>query len=372
MAKNLVVCCDGTWNDPDELRDHVAKPTNVAKLALTLVSDVDKSAGERSQLMHYEPGVGTTADERLIGGAFGYGLSRNIRDGYRFLAQNYAPGDRIFLFGFSRGAYTARSLAGLIHNCGVLRADCIDQVDAAFAFYRDRTNQTHPRTIASHIFRDMYAHADAKVFFIGVWDTVGALGIPESLPGWEQLSKIFTGWEQLWGFHDTRLSPEVKFAYHALAIDEERSPYKPTLWATDPGAVADQTLEQVWFAGVHSEIGGGTSDSSLSDIPFLWMVEKARAQGLVFKDGQPGDGSPAIGVPPPSPNYAAAIVQSRRGPWQVLHPYHRLHDPNVVSAPAQWVASSAARRFSEGTGGYSPQGFREFLAAHGTQPVTET
>jgi uncharacterized protein (DUF2235 family) len=146
MAKNLVVCCDGTWNDPDELRDHVAKPTNVAKLALALVSDVDKSAGERSQLMHYEPGVGTTADERLIGGAFGYGLSRNIRDGYRFLAQNYAPGDRIFLFGFSRGAYTARSLAGLIHNCGVLRADCIDQVDAAFAFYRDRTNQTHPRT----------------------------------------------------------------------------------------------------------------------------------------------------------------------------------------------------------------------------------
>jgi uncharacterized protein (DUF2235 family) len=375
MGKNLVVCCDGTWNDPDELRDHIAEPTNVAKLALALVSDVEKQEGEQAQLMHYEPGVGTSPDERLIGGAFGYGLSHNIRNGYRFLAQNYTPGDRVFLFGFSRGAYTARSLAGLIHNCGILRAECVDQADAAFAFYRDRTNQTHPKTIASHIFRDMYSYADSKVFFIGVWDTVGALGIPEQIPGWEELSKVFTGWEKLWGFHDTELSPEVEFAYHALAIDEERPPYEPTLW-TQADTADGQTLEQVWFSGVHSEIGGGTSDSALSDIPFLWMVDKARTPGpgtpgVLFKSGQPTAGSPALGVKPPAPNYAAAIVQSRRGPWQLLHPYHRLHEASVRSAPHQWISSSAARRFADQVGGYSPPGLKDYLAGGQVMPAQE-
>ena len=210
------------------------------------------------------------------------------------------------------------------------------------------------------------------MFFIGVWDTVGALGIPEEIPGWEELSKIFTGWEQLWGFHDTQLSPEVKFAYQALAIDEERPPYKPTLWTRANTADKDQQLEQVWFTGVHSEIGGGTSDSSLSDIPFLWLVDKARAQGLQFKADQPANGSPGIGVPPPAPNYAAAIVQSRRGPWQLLHPYHRLREQSVREAPNQWIASSAERRFREGIGGYSPQGLKDYLASVGTEPVPET
>jgi uncharacterized protein (DUF2235 family) len=368
MAKKLVVCCDGTWNDPDELRDHIAKPTNVAKLALALVSDVDGADTEPSQLVHYEPGVGTSRDERLIGGAFGYGLSRNIISGYRFLAQRYEPGDQVYLFGFSRGAYTARSLAGLIHNCGILRQDCIDQVDTAFAFYRDRTNQTHPKTIASHIFRDNYSHPDSKVFFIGVWDTVGALGIPEEIPGWEELSKVFTGWEQMWGFHDTQLSREVSFAYHALGIDEERPPYKPTLW-TQADQADGQTLEQVWFAGVHSEVGGGTSDSSLSDIPFLWMVEKARAQDLEFKPGQPDNGFPDLGLPPPAPNYAAPILQSRRGAWQMLHPYHRLTEPFVKAAPRQWISTSADRRVHEGIKDYSPPGLKECLAAFGTAPV---
>ena len=195
MGKNLVVCCDGTWNDPDELRGDVAEPTNVAKLALALAQNVDPSADGQAQHVHYVPGVG---------------ISENIRDGYRFLIENYSPGDLVFLFGFSRGAYTARSLGGLIHNCGILRQDCIDQLDTAYAFYRDRTNKTHPRTIAAQIFRRDYSHEDSKVYFIGVWDTVGALGIPQGLPGWEQLSKDLPQWQQLWGFHDTQLSPDVR------------------------------------------------------------------------------------------------------------------------------------------------------------------
>jgi uncharacterized protein (DUF2235 family) len=376
-VRNLVICCDGTWNDPDELRDHIARPTNVAKLALIVASEVDRTpadAGDAEwpqQLMHYEVGVGTSPDERLIGGGFGYGLSRNICNGYRFLAENYEPGDRIFLFGFSRGAYTARSLAGLIHNCGILRKECVDQVDAAFAFYRDRTNQTHPRTIASHIFREMYSYAGSSVFFIGVWDTVGALGIPEQVPGWKELSKVFTGWEQMWGFHDTQLSHDVKFAYQALAIDEERPPYAPTLWTGDQQGEGEQKLEQVWFAGVHSEVGGGTNDPSLADIPFLWMLEKAQAAGLRLRPGQPDAGFAALDVAAPAPDYAAPIVQSRRGAWQLLHPYHRLADRAVRAAPQQRVASSAARRFRESIDGYSPPGLEEYLSEFEATPVTE-
>lgn len=264
MPKNLVVCCDGTWNIPDETRGSAAAPTNVAKLALAVAQD------QGTQRMFYEPGVGTAPDERMVGGAFGYGLSRNIRSCYAFLAANYDEGDRLFLFGFSRGAYTARSLAGLIRNCGILRTEHADQVDHAFAFYRDRTSHTHPSAIASHIFREMYAYPTAPIHFIGVWDTVGALGIPVDLPGWEEISHHITGWEQLWGFHDTRLSSQVTHARHALSIDEERSAFRPTLWTQAQAALdSAQDLKQVWFAGVHSEVGGGSESTSLSDIALL-------------------------------------------------------------------------------------------------------
>ena len=183
MPKQLVVCCDGTWDVPDQLDGGIAAPTNVAKLALGIATD--EASG---QLLYYEPGVGTTPDERIVGGAFGYGLSNNIRNCYRFLAQSYDPGDRLFLFGFSRGAYTARSLGGLIRNCGILRSEHVDQVDDAFAFYRDRTSHTHPSSLASQIFRRMYSYPDDDIHFIGVWDTVGALGIPTELPLWKEIS----------------------------------------------------------------------------------------------------------------------------------------------------------------------------------------
>jgi hypothetical protein len=374
VTKNLIVCCDGTWNDPDEQRHHESRPTNVAKLALMLVSDFEgdsDGAAQPRQLVHYEKGVGTSARERLIGGGFGYGLSRNIRNGYRFLAEYYEPGDRVYLFGFSRGAYTARSLAGLIHNCGILRKECVGQVDAAFAFYRDRTNRTRPKTIAAQLFRETHSHAESKVYFTGVWDTVGALGIPEQVPGWKELAKAFSGWKEMWGFHDTRLGPDVTFAYQALAIDEQRPPYEPTLWLQNDKPCAEQTLEQVWFAGVHSEVGGGTSDTSLPDIALLWMLDKARKAEVRLKPGQPTDGFHDLELLAPAPNYAAPIYQSRRGLWQLLRPYHRLTKQSVKAAPRQWIAPSAERRFEEKIGGYSPQGFAEYLTEFGTPPATE-
>ncbi len=369
MAKNLVVCCDGTWNDPDELRGDVSEPTNVAKLALALDSNLEVSPGAQAQLVHYVPGVGTAPGDHLLGGAFGVGISQNIRDGYRFLVENYDPDDRVFLFGFSRGAYTARSLGGLIHNCGILRHDCIEHLDAAYAFYRDRTNKTHPRAIAAQIFRRDYSHQESKVYFIGVWDTVGALGIPHGLPGWEHLSKDWPGWEQLWGFHDTRLSPDVRYAYQALAIDEERPPYAPTLWTGDPPPPEKQTLEQVWFAGVHSEVGGGTADPSLSDIALTWLAAQAEAAGARFcptwRQTLP------CGVQPPAPNYAGRLNQSRHGVWELLHPLHRLLSPKLDAAPNQAIASSAQRRATEQIDGYKPRGLNEYLNSHPTAQTEE-
>jgi uncharacterized protein (DUF2235 family) len=360
MPKALVVCCDGTWNEPDQLRNGVAAPTNVAKVALGVVSG--EGTGQR---FYYEPGVGTAPDQHLIGGAFGFGLSRNVRNAYAWLAENYDPDDNIYLFGFSRGAYTARSVAGLVRNCGILQKEHADRVDEAFAFYRDRTNQTHPKAVASQIFRQEYSHADDTIHFIGVWDTVGALGIPDRLPGWEEIAKLFTNWEQVWGFHDTQLSGHVRNAFHALSIDEQREPYKPTLWTGEPDP--RQQLRQVWFTGVHSEVGGGTADHSLSDIGLLWMVERAKECGLEFQPGylEAGGSDGVLDAQRKpgkvTPDYAGKLVDSRKGFWTVLHPYHRLSQPHIGDAPEQGVASSAKRRLEEGIDGYSPPGLEDFI-----------
>jgi uncharacterized protein (DUF2235 family) len=368
-AINIVVCCDGTWNIPDEHRGLTAAPTNVAKLALGV------TAGP-AQALFYEPGVGTAPDERVLGGAFGLGLSRNISNAYRFLADTYEDGDKIFLFGFSRGAYTARSLAGLIHNCGILLRENRDRVEEAFAFYRDRTSRTRPSALASQIFRREYAHATDTIHFIGVWDTVGALGIPDGLPGWEEFGRHMVNWEELWGFHDTELGPHVTHARHALAIDEERPPFKPTLWSAINPAARDQTLEQVWFAGVHSEVGGGTADCSLSDIALVWMVDEAVKKGLLVQPDRLSVGADSGAGAKIAPNYAGPLFDSRTGAWELIHAYHRLehllhdarHNPRP---PGQSMASSAQRRFDDTQLHYSPRAFVDYFRDLPRTPVAE-
>lgn len=367
MPKRVVVCCDGTWNTPDEMRAGAAAPTNVAKLALTVLT------GEGSdQLLFYEPGVGTTPDDRVFGGAFGYGLSANICNAYSFLARAYESGDALYLFGFSRGAYTARSLAGLIRNCGLLRPEHADQVEAAFAFYRDRTSHTHPSSISSQLFRRMYAHDDDEIHFIGVWDTVGALGIPDQLPGWERLAGVFTGWERLWGFHDTQLSSHVRHAFHALSIDEQRAAFVPTLWTQDPAAAQGQTLEQVWFAGVHSEVGGGSRSAALSDIALMWMIGRAQACGLTLDPSRLESPLPSGIGAAVSPDWSGAIVDSRAGLWSAMHAYHRLRELPVGDAPGQAMSSSAIRRADEHAERYAPPGFDGYRSALGVTAVPES
>jgi uncharacterized protein (DUF2235 family) len=260
MSKRIAFCADGTW-------DTSAKHTNVYKLykALTLGAD---------QMPFYDEGVGADGNpiSKVLGGAFGTGLWEKIMRGYSKIAHVYEADDEVFLFGFSRGAYTARSLAGMIAACGLPTKNFTDDlVKTAFSAYREKDNRAQWLDKLKNC--DMY---DAKIKMVGVWDTVGSLGIPSAVGLSDPIA---------YGFLDTSLSPKVLNAYHALAIDEKRAQFPPTLWESQP--VPGQTLEQVWFCGVHSDIGGGEPDDvlgnpSLSAITLSWMMNKASALGLQF------------------------------------------------------------------------------------------
>jgi uncharacterized protein (DUF2235 family) len=204
----------------------------------------------------------------LTGGAFGSGLDNNIEDAYRFLVDNFDEGDEVFVFGFSRGAYTARSLVGLIRKCGLLEKINAERFDDAYALYRDKT---HPEDVVPRRFRMTYSR-EILVRFIGVWDTVGAMGIP--VQGLRRLTR------RRYEFHDLELSKIVLNAYHAVAIDERREIFRPTLWEHTPKP--GQQLEQIWFAGSHSDVGGGSPSSGLSDLALQWLMRKAEGCGLAF------------------------------------------------------------------------------------------
>lgn len=257
MSKRIIFCADGTW-------DGTQNDTNVYKLfkAITTTSD---------QVAYYDDGVGSdgTPFEKLVGGAIGAGITQKIKDGYTKIAHVYDQGDEIFIFGFSRGAYTARSLAGMIAICG-LPSESVDPnlANDAFQAYRDPTMRA--------AFDKKYALFDAKLKMVGVWDTVGALGIPAIIGGVDP---------QAYGFLDTNLHPDVLNAFHAISIDERRAEFPPTLWTPPNPPMAGQVLEQVWFSGVHCDVGGGYPETGLSDITFAWMLGKARSLGLEIDPG---------------------------------------------------------------------------------------
>jgi uncharacterized protein (DUF2235 family) len=220
----------------------------------------------------YDDGVGADGNIilKVVEGAIGLGIRQKIKDGYTKIAQVYEAGDQIYIFGFSRGAYTARSLAGMIADCGLPTKNFSnDLVNTVFEAYE------HPSQRGS-ILKKLSDDSldDAKITMVGVWDTVGSLGFTSVLGGVDPIDE----------FLDTNLHPNVLNAYHALAIDEKRPQFEPTLWnVASPG----QTLEQVWFSGYHSDVGGGVDSikpgqEALSDIPLAWMISKASALGLEF------------------------------------------------------------------------------------------
>jgi len=285
--KRIITCCDGTWNKPGQKDGGVVTMTNVQKIA-HLICTTDP--GGVTQLTHYHPGVGTSGNwlQRLAGGVAGSGLDQNIIEAYRFIALNYEDGDLNFIFGFSRGAYTARSLAGMIVKCGILKKEHIGRISEAFEFYRNRDPGTHPNKPLAMDFKAKYSHEPA-IHFIGVWDTVGDLGIPLQPFAWLNRTK--------YAFHDTQLANIVRYAYHALAIDEHRKLFKPTLWQrSENGKLgkAVQTIEQVWFPGCHSNVGGGYQNTDLSDATLHWMTDKATGAGLAFNKPFPPDIHPDI------------------------------------------------------------------------------
>jgi uncharacterized protein (DUF2235 family) len=289
---------DGTWNKPGQKDEGVKTQTNVLKLYEALAKLPDQISG-------YFKGVGTDRGEKVAGGAFGWGLFDQIKDGYRFLREQLQPNDQIYIFGFSRGAYSARSLAGMVLRCGILKRDAnpkfpdlgsdllttqddgnlrTDVVDRVFALYKRAYDPKNRPEIER--FKQQYCN-DTGVHLVGVWDTVGSLGIPDGIvPFLNKFDKALD--QKLYGFLDTDLSPRVDAGYHAVAIDEHRKPFLPTLWTDPPGSparvnAAGSNVEQVWFVGAHSNVGGGYADTGLSDIALKWMIDRATRNSLKFE-----------------------------------------------------------------------------------------
>ena len=269
MAKRVVICADGTWNKPekDPKKDF---PTNVLKLARA-IKPVAKD--QLPQQVFYDWGVGSY-ESQVSGGVTGKGLHKNIMDDYRYIVQNYAPDDELYFFGFSRGAYTIRSLCGLINNCGIVKRADAALIQAAFNHYKKSGKDYSPRGKKSIEFRKQHSHPSRNIKFVGVWDTVGAMGIPISFLG------LFDDKDE---FYDTKIGSNISIARHALAIDEHRSDFEPTVWMPQP----NMDLKQVWFSGAHANIGGSykpDKDGSLSSDQSLdWMIKEAARAGLTVE-----------------------------------------------------------------------------------------
>lgn len=270
-VKRLIICCDGTWQglDNDEL-------TNVAKL-YQAVRDTDDEG--LPQMTYYDAGVGadSTGFEQLMAGAFGWGLDENILQAYRFLCEHYEAGDRICLFGYSRGAYTVRSLAGLVNTAGLLQAQYVGLAEDAYKLYRNKDAGAASPAAAG--FREKYSQP-VEIAFLGCWDTVGALGIPDILP-YFPVDDLFN---KAYQFHDTELSGIIRQARHAIALDEKRHTYEVTHMNLSAEArAAGLDLQEMWFIGRHSVVGGGKPDiCGLSDISLQWMLDEAAAAGIAF------------------------------------------------------------------------------------------
>lgn len=278
MAKNVVICCDGTANQFAQDR------TNVVKLAFTLKHD------SRRQVAYYHPGLGTMepsgaltttgrALTKLLGLAFGYGFEHDIADAYTFLMHNFRRGDRVFLFGFSRGAYTVRALAALLHLYGLIRPGNEPLIPYAIRMMTAISHSRRSGTSAmmkeyldlARQFRDHFSIQDCRPHFVGLWDTVASVGwyeTPVQLPY-------------------TSNNPDIAIARHAISIDERRAFFRANLWhPTANGGPKD--LQQVWFPGTHSDVGGGfpESESGLSKITLEWMLREAIAAGLECHTGR--------------------------------------------------------------------------------------
>lgn len=264
--RRLIICCDGTWNSPVQKRE-----TNVVAL-LRAIKPMSESPDEIPQIVLYHLGVGTgNFLDQLIGGGAGVGLSNSVKACYGFLVDNYQEGDEILLFGFSRGAYVVRSIAGMIGCVGLLQKKQMHRFIEAWNYYTLPPVERHARNEEFERVFDGRVEA-VEISCVGVWDTVGALGIP----GTRFCS-------QAYAFHETKLGDHVRHAFHAMAIDERRGNFQPAIWARETRD-RHRPLEQMWFPGVHSNIGGGYDEHGLADAALLWMLSRIAEHELLDVD----------------------------------------------------------------------------------------
>ncbi|RDL40581.1 uncharacterized protein BP5553_00560 [Venustampulla echinocandica] len=316
MPKRLILCCDGTWMDSD---DGFHKPTLIPYVPtgrLQVPSNVTRIVRALSrtgqdgthQIIYYHSGVGTSSAvlDVFTGGALGKGISENIREVYSFIAANYESGDEIILVGFSRGAFTARSVAGMIDNIGLLTRV---GMDSFYAVFKDQENFKTPRhkdifpTVpfpnkprGPHAGREYKKRLEKldltrvydpdgtkiRIQAVAVWDTVGALGIPNislfDKIGLKSSTKEFK-------FYNTDLSGVIRHAFQALALDEHRHPFDPAVWERkDMKHETTMDLRQVWFPGAHGNVGGGYDDQEIANISLAWMMDQLASVGVAFRD----------------------------------------------------------------------------------------
>ena len=337
--KRIIICADGTWNRPEQLNKD-DYPTNVLKFARGIAPHDSKGV---KQVVFYDWGIGSYHD-KITGGGLGAGLEKNVMDGYRFLVHNYEPGDEIYLFGFSRGAYTVRSLCGLVNNCSILK--CVEgkRIEEAFALYKNRRHK--PRGAYSKDWRKKYSIKDkVNINFVGVWDTVGAMGLPFTIFGLIKDKHLF---------YDRKLGSNVIKARHALSLDENRDDFEPTIW--EPREKVD--LKQVWFAGVHSDVGGSYKPDNdgtvLADIPMKWLMREAQSDGLAFEGYMSKQ----------KLNPLASQHNEYRGKYLLLGKYQR-KIPDMNKTPT-FVHKSVMQRYKGGK--YKSIPIEEYIAKHKKWP----
>jgi uncharacterized protein (DUF2235 family) len=331
--KRDIILIDGTWNN-----EGIGFDTNVAKLdpayspSRPLIKAV--ASDKTAQRCFYHDGVGTEGPflRKLLGGAIGLGLKAIVQDAYSWLGQNYESQDEIYLIGFSRGSYAVRALAGLIGASGIPRGADKEVVEAAWQYYRispsvrggnanagsgDRKRIADYRSLE----REQAFHEDRRIACVAVWDTVGSYGIPAGI-GLAPLARYLT--LALLGFHDTYFGDHIDVGLHAVAVDEHRRPFVPTLWTIPKGKSPRGHVEQTWFAGAHCNIGGGYPDAGLSDDAFTWMVARIQALTTLEFDEKAFEARVA-------PDLDGEVVDSTIG-WPIDHRWP--HDRTVLSPDA--------------------------------------
>lgn len=271
--KRIIICADGTWNERDQVDKETGKrrPTNVTKI---LRAVLPRDGAGVDQIVCYDEGLGTGGGlDHLTGGAFGSGIEDNIRQLYRFILYNYVDGDELYFFGFSRGAFTVRTLAGFMNEVGLIQKDYDYFLPDIYGCYEAGAKPGSPAW--THAFRKLpeaKRRSSPPIKFIGVFDTVGALGAPGLI------GQLFNSGK--YKYHNVELVSPIEHACQALAIDERRKSFKPSVWSVPQGWTG--RLEQKWFAGVHSDVGGSYTPDGLANIALHWMVERAQADGLAF------------------------------------------------------------------------------------------